>query len=143
MQRCNKEAWSVVGSISPLPPPSMSSKFTQSSCRSQQLQSHSHPLIITLESLWLCTPPIYYCQPIKTKTSRIMKRIMLYTRETESTGEYYQLHPSVLILRSDGSLWSSIILPTQLTRFFLDLLKTNLMTHLKLLNYCLFIQYQE
>lgn len=43
-----------------------------------------HP-IITLESLWLCTPS-YYCQPIKTKASRIMKRIMLYTREKDLTG---------------------------------------------------------
>lgn len=39
------------------------------------------PPVITLESLWLCTP-FYYCQPIKTKASGI-RRIKLYTWEQD------------------------------------------------------------
>lgn len=40
------------------------------------------PPVITLESLWLCTP-FYYCQPIKTKASRIRRRIKLFTWEQD------------------------------------------------------------
>lgn len=40
------------------------------------------PPVITLESLWLCTP-FYYCQPIRTKASRIRSRIKLYTWEQD------------------------------------------------------------
>lgn len=63
----------------------------QNSCSSQQLPSPSSPpptppypttTVITLESLWLCTP-FYYCQPIKTKASRIRRRIKLSTWEQD------------------------------------------------------------
>lgn len=41
------------------------------------------PPVITLESLWLCTLPRYYCQSIKTKAPGIRRRIGLYTWERD------------------------------------------------------------
>lgn len=83
-----------------MPGPSLPrlTELRQNSCSSQQLPSHSSPPpVITLESLWLCTP-CYYCQPIKTKASRIRTRIKLYTWERDLRGgKYYRQRPSLLL----------------------------------------------
>lgn len=104
MQRCNKERLDQL--LGPSFLLHLHPRHPQSSCSSSCSLTHT-PSIITLESLWLCNP-IYCQQHIKTKASRIITRIKLYTQEKDSTGEYYQLHPSILIPRADWSVQSSI-----------------------------------